>query len=479
MSARRKYDTKTEWQVLSSICNSRYPERRFKYYGLVNIEHFGHAETREVYSRISAHLERGAAQVPSFDVLADDPKLSLRSRTPLQSRIDPYRSEADFTVALESLVSHAKTRELYKMFEALHKTLNDDEAGSDYSELEGKIESSLFKLRANVSEEKIIHGKAGSKEMMSLAKEALTFANNGRRFRTGWQEFDELTGGLEPGNVMLLTANTGGGKSVAALSMFANMYRGYGYNLTYVSLEMTDREVMERLLSNATGAEYSRMRAGNWSTRERADILKQFEDRFLNTSQGRCSIYSPKDDYTIEQILTQIQGQPNDVIFIDYLGLLKPGTYGGKQATEEFQLRQATRVAKRMAEKLGCAIVLLAQLNDEGQIMYSKGIGHHVHYWLKWMCKEEDIDRGFVTIEMGKSRNSRKKDLYCTTDFDHMRMDNVANPPGLEEYKAALASTGDKRVQRKPGDNGPPGKRPPPPPPKAPRAQIPLYDEQL
>ena len=476
MSARRRFDTKTEWQVLSSICNSKFPERRFKYYGLVNIDHFGHAETREVYSRIAAHLERGAANVPSFDVLADDPKLSARARTPLQTRVDPYRSEADFSVAVESLVSHAKTRELFSMFETLRAALGNDEGAVDYTQVEDNIERSLFKLRANVSEEKIIHGKAGSKEMMALAKEALTFANNGRRFKTGWSEFDDLTGGLEPGNVMLLTANTGGGKSVAALSMFANMYRGFGYNTTYVSLEMTDREVMERLLSNATGAEYSRMRAGNWNNRERAEILKQFEERFLNTSSGRCSIYSPKDDYTIEQILMQVQGQPNDVLIIDYLGLLKPGSYGGKQATEEFQLRQATRVAKRMAEKLKCAIILLAQLNDEGQIMYSKGIGHHVHYWLKWMCKEEDIDRGFITVEMGKSRNSRKKDLYVTTDFDHMRMDNVANPPGLEEYKAAMAST-DKRVQRKPGDPAPPGKRQAPR--SEPKANIPLYEEQL
>ena len=128
---------------------------------------------------------------------------------------------------------------------------------------------------------------------------------------------------------------------------------------------------------------------------------------------------------------------------------------------------------------MGCSIILLAQLNDEGQIMYSKGIGHHVHYWLKWFARDEDITRGFVVIENGKSRNSKKKDLYATTDFGHMRMDNVANPPGLEEYKQQQqAQSG--RDQNGNRATAPGGQRKPPPPPARPQqAKIQLFDENL
>jgi predicted ATP-dependent serine protease len=158
---------------------------------------------------------------------------------------------------------------------------------------------------------------------------------------------------------------------------------------------------------------------------------------------------------------------------LDYLGLVKPGNYG-KNASEEFQLRQMTRYAKRMAERMGCAIVLLAQLNDEGQIMYSKGIGHHVHYWLKWFCRDEDLQRGFVVVENGKSRNAEKKDLYFTTDFAHMRMDCVANPPGLEELKQEKRSEG---AGIKQSGNRRPGMPPKAPPkPTSTNIEINLFD---
>jgi hypothetical protein len=105
-----------------------------------------------------------------------------------------------------------------------------------------------------------------------------------------------------------------------------------------------------------------------------------------------------------------------------------------------------------------------------------------VHYWLKWFFREEDETRGFVIVENGKSRNSKKKDLYATTDFAHMRMDNVANPPGLEEYKRQQGG-GDQganaggSAQRKQGggikQSGPPKPGKPQP------AAMQLFDEHL
>jgi predicted ATP-dependent serine protease len=182
-------------------------------------------------------------------------------------------------------------------------------------------------------------------------------------------------------------------------------------------------------------------------------------DRFNNCSTGSLRIYCPKQDYTIEQLFNQVQSAKNDVIILDYLGLVKPGAYG-KNTSEEFQLRQMTRFAKRAADRMGCAVVLLAQLNDEGQIMYSKGIGHHVHYWLKWAAHVEDIERGFVVVENGKSRNSAKRDLYFTTDFAHMRMDNVERPANLEESQDKPQQSNSKQHQ--------PPRRPGTPPPKQP-----------
>jgi replicative DNA helicase len=475
----RKFDPRTEMQVLASICNSSFEDRQYKYLALVKRDHFGTPHVSEIYDRIVKSTDE-SGKIPSFAALADDPRLSQTARQLVAtSRSQRYRNETDFKQGVSTLNTYFKARCLLQVHEQITAVLNGDAVPDNFENVENAVETALFQMRTDGIEEKIYHGASGKTDMYELAKKAIMHPHTGKRFKTGWGEFDDQIGGLDPGSVMLITANTGGGKSVAALTMMTNMYRGHNQNVTYISLEMNEREVMERMLSNVTGIPYDKIRLGRLNTEEKKALMREFK-RFNDSSSGRYSIYSPKQDYTIEQLFNQVQGYGNEVIILDYLGLVKPGNYG-KNTNEEFQLRQMTRYAKRAAERMGCAIILLAQLNDEGQIMYSKGIGHHVHYWLKWFFREEDETRGFVIVENGKSRNSKKKDLYATTDFAHMRMDNVANPPGLEEYKRQ--QSGDQGAnagggaQRKQGggikQSGPPKPGKPQP------AAMQLFDEHL
>lgn len=458
----RKANPLVEMRVLASICNSNFPDRKFKYFGAVNEDHFGTDTTREIFRRIRTLVETGS-QIPTFLALAEDLKLSSDARTMLATTgAQKFGSEPDYAMGVKTLTAYYKNRRLLYLHQALTATLRSDTAPQDFSAIEKLMEDTMFHLRTDVNEERVIDGTANSDDMLKLARQALTYSEVGRRFKTGWDRFDELIGGLEPGNVMLLTANSGGGKSIAALSLMANMYRGFNQTVTYISLEMDEREMMERLVANATMTDISLIRQGRLSPQEREAVFQKYKTEFHETSHGRYSFYAPKGDYTIEQLFSQIQGKPTDVIILDYLGLVKPGSYG-KNTSEEYQLRQMTRLAKRYAEKTKCAIVLLAQLNDEGQIMYSKGIGHHVHYWLKWMCKDEDFERGYAIVEMGKSRNSKKEDLYMTTEFKYMRMDNITEPAGARDARPADAP------QAKPGA---PERRAAPQAPRAPKTDL-------
>lgn len=465
----RKSNPMVELRVIASICNSRFPERKFKYFGAVQEEHFGTAVCRELFLRIKAVVESGR-EIPMLSALAEDPSLSGNCRTTLQTvNAVKFAGEAEFDTGVSTLSQYAKNRKLLELHAALTTHLKDDNAALDFAPVEKKIEETLFGLRVDENEEPVIDGTAKSDDMLKLVKEALTYSRTGRRFKTGWSVFDKLTGGLEPGNVMLLTSNTGGGKSVAAMSLLANMYRGFGHNITYISLEMDKREMMERLVANVTNTELNRIRDG-LSKSEMHAVYEKFKTEFHETSDGRYSFYAPRGDYTMEQLLSQVQGKPTDVIILDYIGLAKSSGYG-KNVSEEYQLRQATRFAKRFAEKTRCAVILLAQLNDEGQIMYSKGIGHHVHYWLKWMAGEEEFERGYLVMEMGKSRNSRKQDLYMAPEFQYSRMTNIDAPAGVSTGEAP-AKTQQRVGERRPHPNSSPQ-------PKTPAARIPLYDEAM
>ena len=114
-----------------------------------------------------------------------------------------------------------------------------------------------------------------------------------------------------------------------------------------------------------------------------------------------------------------------------------------KNAREDQVLGEAARYCKIMAEKLKCVVVLLAQLNDDGKVMYSRAIAHHASWWWKWQCSEEDKQRGFVTVEQGKARGAECYDFTLTTDFAHMQMNNE------------LANEGQPKLKREDSKGGP------------------------
>jgi len=421
----REWNIRTEVQVLGSICNSDHEDRRYKYLGLVKPEHFGGIRL-EIFNRLITMMREGQA-IPSFESLAEDQRLSQSARQIIgQARNVRYRNEADFTQGVKTLTAHYKARRLLALHKHIGEGLETENAAEHFDNIENAIEETLFQLRTDGAGEKITVGKAGLSDMKNTVKRVLTYTTQKRRFCTGWGEFDNNTGGLEPGNVLLMTANTGGGKTAAALTMLANMYRGHNLNIKYISLEMSEDKLTERFISTVTGIEYERVRKRTLSIDERKRVYNEYK-RFEDLSTGSLSIYAPENDYTIEQLLSQVQSARTDVIILDYLGLVKPGA-AGKGATEEYQLRQMTRYIKRAAERMKCAIIVLHQLNDEGQIMYSRGIGHHVHYWLKWFCRDEDLERGIVLVENGKARNAKRQDYFLKIDFAHMRMDNIEKP---------------------------------------------------
>ncbi len=78
--------------------------------------------------------------------------------------------------------------------------------------------------------------------------------------RTGYKDFDKITGGLQPGELMILSGKPGVGKSLWAMEMAHNLaYRAPG---AIYSIEMTGRQVAMRILSAVSGVATRRMKTG-------------------------------------------------------------------------------------------------------------------------------------------------------------------------------------------------------------------------
>jgi hypothetical protein len=122
----RKFDTRTEMQVLASICNSSFEDRQYKYLALVKRDHFGTPHVSEIYDRIVKSTDE-SGKIPSFAALADDPRLSQTARQLVAtSRSQRYRNETDFKQGVSTLNTYFKARCLLQVHEQITAVLNGD-----------------------------------------------------------------------------------------------------------------------------------------------------------------------------------------------------------------------------------------------------------------------------------------------------------------------------------------------------------------
>ena len=188
--------------------------------------------------------------------------------------------------------------------------------------------------------------------------------------RVGFTRFDELTQGFQPGNLIVLAARPGIGKTALALNWIlrAAMNRDGrdGHCGAFFSLEMSHEEVFLRLLSAYSQTNMKDIQAGRAAGRMQ-DLLKA-RDELATLPLFICDQAS----ITVPQIQNMVlkQGSQSnrriEFVIIDYLQLLSSpeGSRGAKQ-NEAVRIGEISRGLKLMAKDFGIPVVVLSQLNRE------------------------------------------------------------------------------------------------------------------
>lgn len=424
-------NVQAEISVLSTLANTTNKTKQSRLMSSLRPEYFGTDATREIFDRIK-HVADEADAIPSFRVMRKDAALSDAAKALIKGSgsIVLRSEELDATML--------QVREIYsiRVVADAHELLGKKLTSSKKFDVEGVerlLEDALFAMRnPEGSAGDMLHGGTGDNKAADMLVSILKGDNMKNRVKTGWGTFDTKTGGFSRGDLVVITANFGGGKSVAAISMFKSMHN-MGHATALATLEMDNKEVLERLASNISRVEYGKLRLNQTSKQDKKTVSRTFE-RF-DSIDARWTFYAPSSEVTIKDIFRTLSPYKYDVIFIDYIGLLKHLS-NNKNMREDQLLGESARFCKIMASKLNCVIVLLAQLNDEGKVFGARAITHHASFWFKWTMAEEDKQRGFVNVEQGKARGAECYDFYLTTDFAHMTMADYTGPVDESQKKA-------------------------------------------
>ena len=180
---------------------------------------------------------------------------------------------------------------------------------------------------------------------------------------TGFSKLDDITGGLEGGDVIVIGARPGVGKSAFTSQIILEMAKA-GKRIGFYNLEMSEKQVYERLLSNQSGIRLNRIRRA-------IQFLGDEKERFdkANRTLEGMDILVSSGTKSVSEIRNECRHQELDCIIIDYLQLVRADTRYQSRASEVGAISKAI---KALAMELNVPIIALSQLNRTSEMRETK-----------------------------------------------------------------------------------------------------------
>jgi replicative DNA helicase len=178
---------------------------------------------------------------------------------------------------------------------------------------------------------------------------------------TGFTDLDNLLAGMRGGDLLILAARPGVGKTSLALNIAINAAK-LGTAVAFFSLEMPSQQLVARVLAAEARVDNSRMRTGHLTESDWHEIIQAQE----NLHRTTFSI-DDSPDLSILELRAKARRQLRNVesgkglIVVDYLQLMSPSRRSERD--RHLEVAEISRGLKILAKELGMPVLALSQLN--------------------------------------------------------------------------------------------------------------------
>jgi len=295
--------------------------------------------------------------------------------------------------------------------------------GRPVSQILDEAESQIFKIGEEGSK-----SRQGFKSMDQLVVALIDRVNelheNGAEevtgVRTGLYDFDRMTAGLQPGDLIVLAARPSMGKTALALNIGEHVAVAEGLPVVVFSMEMGAAQLALRLVGSLGRIDQSNLRTGRLRDDEWGRLSEAVEklskvSMFIDESPG----LTPSEVRARARRQARICGQLG-LIIVDYLQLMT-GSGGTSEENRATVLGEISRGLKGLAKELKCPVIALSQLNrsveqrtdkrpmmsdlrESGAIEQDADVIMFIYrdeYYTKEACKEP----GVAEVIIAKQRN--------------------------------------------------------------------------
>jgi replicative DNA helicase len=237
-----------------------------------------------------------------------------------------------------------------------------NEEGETARDLVEQAERKIFAIAEGSSRGKgYVSAKQALPALIDQIDDLYNNPNKPRGLPTGFIDFDAKTGGLRPGDLLIIAGRPSMGKSTLAINMaeHAALKEGVRASVAIYSLEMPAEQILTRMLSSVGSVHLGNIRSGKLSEDDWPRITgatKQLQDAkiFIDDTPA----LTPTELRARSRRIKREHGL--DLIVVDYLQLM---TVPGTKENRATEISEISRGLKALAKELSCPVIALSQLN--------------------------------------------------------------------------------------------------------------------
>ena len=344
-------------------------------------EHFSVKANRYIYSAIAYLVGQGYTRVDGVAIINS---LDTKGKEALNEiggieYIDLLMMSEIYSDTLgmyvDKVVNAYKRRNIYYLCENTKERMLDDDVNLPV--LLNSVQDSLLGMSLDNNDVGRVY-KMGDK-LADRLNERANAPTVVKGYKVGWTQYDKYTQGYQGGELTVFCAPSKTAESAILMNHAMSLSVGSGINVLYISTEMTDEEMEDRLLSCLSGVPYVEISNGMFVKNTEHGLAQDKTNRINEALQMIKEapfnhIYMP--DFTVEKV-TALAKQKNlqgkcDVLIFDYIKL-PPSDVSQLASAQEYQgLGYMTTCLKDLAGTLNIPVISACQSNSDEQAISGK-----------------------------------------------------------------------------------------------------------
>lgn len=345
----------------------------------------------------------------------------------------------------------------------------------DVDDLMQETEGKLFEISQRNVKKDVIQINPVIKEAMDNIQIAANRKDGMSGLPTGFKELDELTSGWQKSDLIIIAARPAMGKTAFVLSMAKNIALDFKHPVGVFSLEMSNVQLVNRLIVNVCQIKGESIKSGRLSEDEWERLDKNH--KFLYNAPIYIDDTPSLSVFELRTKARRLVREHNvKSIIIDYLQLMNAS--GMSFGSREQEVSMISRSLKGLAKELDIPIIALSQLNrgvenrvgsegkrpqlsdlrESGAIEQDADIVCFIHRPEYYRITEDDRGNSLVGVAeliVAKHRNGPTGIASLRFDNEYARFQNMSDNTVGKKYVEMRSKMNNNSVQSfSPDSNG-------------------------